>query len=147
MTQVSEIILNEPLKLNSLDYKMIRSMLRKIRRWVPLNLDGFSSDDNLTKEEGIVPKIVIMSGAGKAFCAGGDIATLYRIKKHQIAEEMKVLNNFFRYEYLLDYSLTKMTPIQIAIWQGAVMGGGVGLSIHAPFRVATETTVYAMPGI
>ena len=46
----------------------------------------------------------------------------------------------------MDYSLTKMKPIQVALWNGIVMGGGVGLSQNAPIRVATENTVWAMPG-
>lgn len=51
-----------------------------------------------------------------------------------------------RYEYLLDYSLTKIKPIQVALWNGLVMGGGVGLSQNAPIRVATDNTIWAMPG-
>lgn len=38
-----------------------------------------------------------------------------------------------------------MKPLQISIWNGIVMGGGVGVSVHAPIRVATDNTVYAMP--
>ncbi len=39
-----------------------------------------------------------------------------------------------------------MKPIQVALWNGIVMGGGVGLSQNAPIRIATENTVWAMPG-
>jgi hypothetical protein len=39
-----------------------------------------------------------------------------------------------------------MKPIQIAFWNGFCMGGGVGLSINAPIRIATENTLFAMPG-
>jgi len=39
-----------------------------------------------------------------------------------------------------------MKPIQVALWNGIVMGGGVGLSQNAPIRVATDNTVWAMPG-
>ena len=56
-----------------------------------------------------------------------------------------VKSDFFAREYLLDYSLTQMKPKQISIWNGIVMGGGVGVSVHAPIRVATDNTVYAMP--
>ena len=38
-----------------------------------------------------------------------------------------------------------MDPIQISVWNGIVMGGGVGISVHAPIRIATEKTVFAMP--
>jgi len=40
-----------------------------------------------------------------------------------------------------------MKPIQIAFWNGYCMGGGVGLSINAPIRIATDNTLFAMPGI
>jgi enoyl-CoA hydratase/carnithine racemase len=40
-----------------------------------------------------------------------------------------------------------MIPTQISIWDGIVMGGGVGISINAPIRIATENTIFAMPGI
>ena len=38
-----------------------------------------------------------------------------------------------------------MKPVQISCWDGIVMGGGVGISIHSPIRIATEKTVFAMP--
>jgi len=40
-----------------------------------------------------------------------------------------------------------MKPVQISVMDGIVMGGGVGLSIHSPIRIATENSVFAMPGI
>ena len=45
----------------------------------------------------------------------------------------------------MDYALTTMSPLQISLWNGIVMGGGVGISCHAPIRVATELAMYAMP--
>ena len=45
----------------------------------------------------------------------------------------------------MDYNLTTMIPLQIAIWNGIVMGGGVGISCHSPIRIATDNTMYAMP--
>mmetsp|Transcript_5596 Transcript_5596/g.9620 ORF Transcript_5596/g.9620 Transcript_5596/m.9620 type:complete len:179 (-) Transcript_5596:545-1081(-) len=93
-----------------------------------------------------VPKVAFISGTGgKAFCAGGDIVSLYNshIGKEGFAPELKHL--FFHKEYHMDYQLTKMAPLQVAIWNGFVMGGGVGVSCHAPIRIATDNTVYAMP--
>lgn len=146
-----EIILNEPKKLNSLDLRMIKSMLRRVRRWLPENISSSSSDEERSDkyktdiEEDDVPNVVLMSGAGgKSFCSGGDIASLYWEKKNNNND--KVIKNFFRYEYLLDYSLTKMKPIQIALLNGYVMGGGVGISVNAPIRIATDNTLFSMPG-
>ena len=51
-----------------------------------------------------------------------------------------------RYEYLVDFTIAKMKPIQISFWNGVVMGGGVGVSINSPIRIATENTLFAMPG-
>jgi len=59
--------------------------------------------------------------------------------------DSKIIKDFFRYEYLLDYSLTRIKPILVSMWNGYVMGGGVGVSIHAPIRIATDNTLFAMP--
>ena len=53
---------------------------------------------------------------------------------------------FFKEEFALDLAIANMKPTQIVIWDGIVMGGGVGLSVHAAIRIATENTVFAMPG-
>lgn len=53
---------------------------------------------------------------------------------------------FFAEEYLLDYSLSQLKNIeQISIWNGIVMGGGVGLTWHSPIRIATDNSLFAMP--
>ena len=150
---VLEILLNEPKKLNSLDTKMIKNMLRRVKKFLPENRESSTTDEEATDSERRgdelnemeVPKVIIMNGAGgKSFCAGGDISSLYNAKKK--GSDDKVIKDFFRYEYLLDYLLTRMKPIQVAMWNGYVMGGGVGLSIHAPIRIATDNTLFAMPG-
>jgi enoyl-CoA hydratase/carnithine racemase len=148
---VIEIVLNEPKKLNSIDSKMVKSMLRRVKRWVP-EREASTTDEEVSNNEmqeskkNIIPKVVIMSGAGgKSFCAGGDISSLYHMKKN--GESDQTLKDFFRYEYMLDYLLSRMRPIQVVLWNGYVMGGGVGLSINAPIRVATDNSLFAMPGM
>ena len=77
---------------------------------------------------------------GKAFCAGGDVKTLYENgASYEIREE------FFRHEFAVDYNLTKLKSLQIANWDGIVMGGGVGISVNSAFKIATEKTMFAMP--
>jgi len=138
-----EIMLNQPKRLNAIDYKMIKSILKRVQEWVPDNIDSSSDEESIKHKEDKIPKMVIMSGVGKAFCAGGDVASLYRQRSQ--TDGLKLNKNFFRYEYLLDYSITKMKPIQVSFWQGAIMGGGCGISVNSPIRIATENTVFAMP--
>lgn len=140
---LTEVILNKPKSLNSLDLKMIKNLLKKVRLWIPFNIDGFSSEGDINQQDKRVPKVVLFSGNGKAFCAGGDIVSLYQAKQEN--SQHKMLKDFFRYEYLLDYSITKLTPIQISMWHGAVMGGGVGISINSPVRICTDSSIFAMP--
>ncbi|ORY04405.1 ClpP/crotonase [Basidiobolus meristosporus CBS 931.73] len=85
--------------------------------------------------------VLLKSSAAKAFCAGGDVRELIGMIKENPAKARE----YFRMEYGLDYAVaTSKTPI-VALMNGITMGGGCGISVHAPFRVATETTLMAMP--
>ena len=53
--------------------------------------------------------------------------------------------SFFRDEYELDHTTAELSVPYASLWNGPVMGGGAGVSVHAAFRVATERTVFAMP--
>jgi len=83
---------------------------------------------------------------GKAFCAGGDIKDLYEVNLTKDPVKMKIHDTFFREEFICDYKIKTMKPLQISVYDGIVMGGGVGLSIHSKIKIATETTIFAMPG-
>jgi 3-hydroxyisobutyryl-CoA hydrolase len=86
-----------------------------------------------------------MAGAGeKAFCAGGDVAAL-ALQNQQGAEGQALSKAYFTLEYQLDHLIATYQKPYIAYMDGITMGGGVGLSVHAPFRIATERTVFAMP--
>jgi enoyl-CoA hydratase len=90
------------------------------------------------------PLAVLLRGeGGKAFCAGGDVRSIADARG-DVASQLA----FFREEYLLDGALARhgnaVVP-HVALWDGIVMGGGVGISLHAPFRVATRRTLFAMP--
>jgi 3-hydroxyisobutyryl-CoA hydrolase len=93
----------------------------------------------------VIPKVVFMSGMGKAFCAGADVAGIYRYK--QVPQGIRKLKMMMNQEYLLIYLLAKMKPIQVVHWNGTVIGGGAGLSINAPIRIATENSIFAMPEV
>lgn len=121
------IELNRPKKLNALNGSMIRKIAPRLLEW------GKSDMAN----------VIVMKGAGdRAFCAGGDVAQLALWNKEggQAKSEM-----YFAQEYQLDHLIATYNKPYIAFMDGITMGGGVGLSIHAPFRIATERTVFAMP--
>src|SRR6267378_1337925 len=87
----------------------------------------------------------MISGTGdKAFCAGGDVAVITQQNMEGPEGQQKSID-FFALEYRLDHLVATYTKPYIAVMDGITMGGGVGLSVHAPFRIATERTVFAMP--
>ena len=89
--------------------------------------------------------MILISGAGtKALCAGGDVAAL-ALQNEQGVEGQKASTEFFGLEYRLDHMLATYSKPVISFMDGITMGGGVGLSMHAPFRIATERTLFAMP--
>jgi enoyl-CoA hydratase/carnithine racemase len=131
-TNVLEVVLNNEKSLNSLDSEMIASLTA--------NLDHWNNNPQL--------KAVVYRGQGKkAFCAGGDVKSLYdaKVSEKFPGASAGLGDSFFRTEFTLDYRTAVMKPVQISIWDGIVMGGGVGLSIHSPFRIATENSMFAMP--
>lgn len=88
--------------------------------------------------------VLIHGNGGKALCAGGDVAAL-ALKNKEGATGQQTSKDYFGLEYKLDYTIATYGKPYIAIMDGITMGGGVGLSVHAPFRIATEKTVFAMP--
>ncbi|KAL2075483.1 hypothetical protein VTL71DRAFT_426 [Oculimacula yallundae] len=126
---VRTIELNRPKPLNSLNGSMIRKIVPRLQEWAKSDMAN----------------VVIIKGSGpKAFCAGGDV-------KHLAEENMKGeegqqrSTDYFALEYKLDHLIATYSKPYVAFMDGITMGGGVGLSIHAPFRIATEKTVFAMP--
>ena len=92
------------------------------------------------------PRVAMMSGTGdRAFSAGGDLVSIYNGYIGKAGFDTSTSAKYFADEYLQDYQLAQMRPIQISLWNGITMGGGVGVSCQAPIRVATEKTLFAMP--
>ncbi|KAJ4302176.1 3-hydroxyisobutyryl-CoA hydrolase [Collariella sp. IMI 366227] len=123
------IELNRPKKLNALNGSMIRKIAPRLLEW--------SKSD--------MANVVVMKGAGdKAFCAGGDVAQLAAWNKAGPGGQAQSAE-YFAQEYQLDHLIATFNKPYVAFMDGITMGGGVGLSIHAPIRIATERTVFAMP--
>ncbi|XP_028291731.1 3-hydroxyisobutyryl-CoA hydrolase, mitochondrial [Gouania willdenowi] len=124
--RVGVITMNRPKVLNALNLTMIRQIYPQLKKW-----DGDSETD----------MVIIKGTGGKAFCAGGDIRAIADTGK----AGSSLSEIFFREEYILNNAIGTCRKPYIAIIDGITMGGGVGLSVHGRFRVATEKTMFAMP--
>lgn len=89
--------------------------------------------------------VIVIKGIGRAFCAGGDVTALATQIQDNPKEGQRVSRDYFSLEYKLDHLIATYTKPYVAFLDGITMGGGVGLSVHAPFRIVTENTVFAMP--
>src|SRR6202000_3066264 len=87
-------------------------------------------------------KTIVVQGSGeRAFCAGGDIRSLYESGKAGTPYAF----DFYRDEYILDATIKHFPKPYIALINGIVMGGGVGVSVHGSHRIAGENVTFAMP--
>ena len=126
---VRTIELNRPKKLNSLNASMARKIIPRLLEW----------------QRSDMANILLISGAGpKAFCAGGDVAAL-AVQNKNGEEGQAQSHAYFGLEYQLDHLIATYPKPYVAYLDGITMGGGVGLSVHAPIRIATERTLFAMP--
>ncbi|XP_032586164.1 3-hydroxyisobutyryl-CoA hydrolase, mitochondrial isoform X3 [Drosophila mojavensis] len=116
------IIINRPKALNAINLEMVRKIYKHLKK--------------CEKSK----SLMIIKGTGeKAFCAGGDVRALVDAGP---TDESK---SFFREEYTTNALIGNYKIPYIAIIDGITMGGGVGLSVHGKYRVATDRTLFAMP--
>jgi enoyl-CoA hydratase/carnithine racemase len=140
--------LNSPQSLNALSLSMIDLLLTQLLVW--------QSDD-------AIAMVVLQGAGGKAFCAGGDVVSLFHALKPErdVSESVKgsqqtiseqaivdsLAQEFFSKEYQLDQLIHQFTK-PILVWgDGYIMGGGIGLFAGASHKVVTEKTLLAMPEI
>lgn len=119
------IRLNRPQALNAMTLDMVRSMDRVLQDW--------AVDD-------AVGSVLLLGAGNRGLCAGGDIRA---IAAGTDAEAME----FWTAEYALNARVASFPKPYIALMDGVVMGGGVGVSGHAGIRIATERTQAAMPEV
>jgi len=124
---VGRITLNRPRPLHSLTHEMCEVMSEALLAW---------------REAGVAVVMIDHAEGTRGFCAGGDVVQARRSALEDGGEAGRA---FFYAEYRLNHLLfTYPVPI-IAFMDGVTMGGGVGISLPARFRVATENTRFAMP--
>ncbi|MCA2237797.1 enoyl-CoA hydratase/isomerase family protein [Mycobacterium avium] len=125
---VGLITLNRPKAINSLNQPMIDALSAVLTDW--------ARDDKV--------RAVLLSGAGeRGLCAGGDVVSIY----HSARKDGVEARRFWRDEYQLNAQISEFAKPYVAVMDGIVMGGGVGVSAHANTRVVTDTSKVAMPEV
>ena len=123
---VGRVTLNRPKAIHALTRGMCLDMIDALDAW---------------RGEDAVQLILIEHGEGRGFCAGGDIRAIWESARGDGA----YARGFFFDEYRLNHLLFTYAKPIVAFMDGIVMGGGVGISQPAKYRIATERTMFAMP--
>ncbi|MGN6691431.1 MAG: enoyl-CoA hydratase/isomerase family protein [Sphingopyxis sp.] len=124
--RIGRLSLNRPKAIHALNLTMCQTMIAALVKW---------------REDDAVEAVVIDHSEGRGFCAGGDI----RMLAESGAKDGKEARQFFHTEYRLNHLLFTYAKPVVAFMDGITMGGGVGISQPAKYRVATENTRFAMP--
>ncbi len=123
------VTLNRPQALNAVTHDMVLALRAQ--------LDAWADDEAITR-------VVITAAGERAFSAGGDIRHLYDLG--QAGRHAEALQ-FWRDEYPLNVAIKNYRKPYVALIDGLVMGGGVGVSVHGSHRVAGDRFQFAMPEV
>ncbi|MET8685257.1 enoyl-CoA hydratase/isomerase family protein [Streptomyces sp. NPDC004732] len=125
--RAGQLVLNRPKALNALTHAMVLRIDEALTAW----------------EQDPAIESVVLTGAGeRGLCAGGDIRSIHQ---DVTAGDGAATREFWRDEYRLDARIARYPKPFVAVMDGIVMGGGVGISAHAGVRVVTERSRVAMP--
>jgi len=123
------VTLNRPGALNALTHNMVRLLAAKLDAW---------------KADAAVTRVVVRAQGERAFSAGGDLREVTEWGRAGRYQEALV---FWRDEYLLNAAVKRYPKPYVALIDGIVMGGGVGVSVHGSHRVAGDKFQFAMPEV
>jgi len=124
--RIGRLSLNRPKAIHALNLPMCEAMIEAFVAW---------------RDDPAIEAVIIDHSEGRGFCAGGDI----RMLAESGAKDGKEARAFFHTEYRLNHLLFTYPKPVVAFMDGITMGGGVGISQPAKYRVATEHTRFAMP--
>ena len=125
---LGRLMLNRPRAINALTHEMVGLLSEA--------LDAWRDDESV--------RTVLLTGAGdRGLCAGGDIVSLF----HDARADRTEGPAFWRDEYLLDNLIAEYPKPVVAVMDGLVLGGGIGVSAHASHRVVTERSSIGMPEV
>ncbi|MBY8952877.1 enoyl-CoA hydratase/isomerase family protein [Pseudomonas carnis] len=125
---IGHLTLNRPAGLNAITLDMVRQLTAHLQAWA---------------DDAEVYAVVLRGAGEKAFCAGGDIRSLYDSFK----QGDTLHQDFFVEEYALDLAIHHYRKPVLALMDGFVLGGGMGLVQGADLRVVTERSRLAMPEV
>jgi enoyl-CoA hydratase/carnithine racemase len=123
------VTLNRPQALNAVTHNMVRALAAKLGEWA---------------KDPAITRVIVTAAGERAFSAGGDIRALYELG--QSGRHVEALR-FWREEYTLNTLIKRYPKPYVALIDGIVMGGGVGISIHGSHRVAGDRFQFAMPEV
>ena len=125
--RAGRITFTRPKALNALSHDMALALHRALDDW---------------RDDAQVELVIIDAEGDRAFCAGGDIAAVYRAA---LAGDHALGQRFFADEYRMNAAIADYPKPIVAFMQGFVMGGGVGVGGHASHRIVGDSTQVAMP--
>ena len=123
---VAVLTLNRPRALNAINLEMLHAMWEHVTAW---------------RDDAHVRAVVVRGAGDRAFSAGGDVRAVVENRGDDV-----FMHEVYRAEYVYDGMIHHYPKPYIPFMDGIVMGGGAGVSVHAPGRrIVTERTVFAMP--
>jgi enoyl-CoA hydratase/carnithine racemase len=129
------ITLDRPKALNSLSLAMVRALTEVLMAW---------------RDDPQIDAVVIRSSSEKGFCAGGDIRFFHECGRVTPMGGSALLEDFFTEEYALNFLIHYYPKPYIALMEGVIMGGGMGIAQGGPdcaLRIVTDRTKMAMPEV
>lgn len=122
------ITLNRPKALNALTTDMCREFLDALLQW---------------RNDPEIAQVAVVGAGERGLCAGGDIVAIYR----DILDRSGASADFWRIEYQLNVLIDEYPKPYIALMDGIVLGGGIGISAHGSHRIVTEASRCGMPEV
>lgn len=129
------ITLDRPKALNSLSLAMVRDLTEVLQAW---------------RDDPAIDAVVLASSSEKALCAGGDIRFFHEVGHATPMGGSALLEDFFTEEYALNHLIHFYPKPYVALMEGVVMGGGMGIAQGGPecgIRIVTDNTKMAMPEV
>ncbi len=130
---IGTILLDRPAALNSLTLEMVRAITAALLTW---------------RDDARVSAVLVRGSSERAYCAGGDIRFFHQKGSATATGGAALVEDFFTEEYALNHLVHTYPKPYVALMDGVVMGGGMGIAQAGPqarVRVVTERTKMAMP--